>query len=488
MRQALLIALTTLFLGPAGYAREADLARIFLPGRAVLDADGDGFPEKPAVTIVVPDRPTSHELALAADIAARVNFESLALDLGLVRRESEVRGRRDLPGLILVGGRLALAREALKERGGPAAGALAAHQGLVFAFELKGQSGVACVAGSDETLLRTGRAFFLRWPYFWEIWGREARATYDALEEDLDKFLAEANARPSRTAVKEALYEFTVPPAAADSLQALAFDQGQVRDLTVEVHFADDGRKARALDALTALRSQKRKGIRTDVLSYPGCAGLSLVLRGRNASSRVELPRVGSTKRLLTPGFKDRPATEPAGKEFDLLGVFSTKAVYSDQDRDGIPDGLDTTVVIPAALPAVGSATLASRLVLDTAGASFPIVRLDTEVEHRKSLAAPILVGPNALTADLVKTGKLKLPELGPAEGLLKIVPKAFGTSSALVVHAPDEAGLEGILAYLGRTFPHFEEFGDGHPQLGDAAADMEKFLKGGKGAAASPS
>ncbi len=484
MKRALIIALTTLFLGPAGYAREADLARIFLPGRAVLDADGDGFPEKPSVTIVIPDRPTARELALAADIAARVNFESLALDFGLVRRESEVRGRRDLPGLILVGGRLALAREALKEGAGRGAGALAAHQGLVFAFELKGQNGIACIAGSDETLLRTGRAFFLRWPYFWEIWGREARATYEALEEDLDKFFAEADARPSRTAVKEALYEFTVPPAAADSLQALAFDQGQVRGLTVELHFADDGRKDRALDALKALRAQQSKGIRTDVLSYPGCAGLSLVLRGRGASSRAELPRVGSTKRLLTPAFKDRPGAEPAGKEFDLLGVFSTKAVYSDQDRDGIPDGVDTTVVIPADGPALGTSLLSTRLVLDTAGASFPIVRLDAEIEHRRSLAAPILVGPNALTADLVKTGKLNLPRLGPAEGLLKIVPAAFGKSSALVVHAPDEAGLEGVLAYLSRKFPHFEEFGDGHPQLGDAAADLEKFFKGEKGAA----
>ncbi len=485
MKKALTALLTALLTYQAGLAGGTDLARLLSPGSAVMDMDGDGFPEKPAVTIVVPDRPTPYELALAADIAARVNFESLAVDLGLVRRESEIRGRRDLPGLILIGGRLALAREALKERTGRGGGVPAAHQGLVFSFELKGQSGIACVAGSDETLLRTGRAFFLRWPYFWEIWGREARATYEALKEDLDKFFGEADARPSRTAVKEALYEFIVPPAAADSLQALAFDQGQIRDLTVEVQFADDGGKARALDALTALRSQQSRGIRTDILSYPGCAGLSLVLRGRDAGVlRIELPRTGSTKRLLTPSFKDRPAAEPTGKEFDLLGVFSTKGVYSDQDRDGIPDGLDTTVVIPADGPALGTSLLSSRLVLDTAGGSFPIVRLDTEIEHRKPLAAPILVGPNTLTADLLRTGKLKLPPLGPAEGLLKIVPAAFGKSSALVVHAANEAGLEGVLAYLSRTFPYFEGFGDGRPELRDAAADLEKFFKGEKGAA----
>jgi len=56
----------------------------------------------------------------------------------------------------------------------------------------RGQAGIACVAGSDEALLRTGRAFFLRWPYFWEVWGRETGATYENLERDLEAFLAEA--------------------------------------------------------------------------------------------------------------------------------------------------------------------------------------------------------------------------------------------------------------------------------------------------------
>ena len=225
MKKTLLAAFAALVLAQAGLAETDSLSRLFLPGRAVLDLDGDGFPEKPAVTILLSDKPTAGELALAADIAARVNFESLAVDFGLVRRESEIGGGATPPLPILIGGNLAWAREALKQRGlDPAS--LPANRGLVFLFTRKGQTGIACVAGSDEALLRTGRAFFLRWPYFWEIWGRETGATYESLEKDIGTFLAAAGVKLERSIVREALYEFPAAPPVSDGLKALALRPG----------------------------------------------------------------------------------------------------------------------------------------------------------------------------------------------------------------------------------------------------------------------
>ncbi|MCX6571337.1 MAG: M14 family metallopeptidase [Candidatus Aminicenantes bacterium] len=466
-----------------GLAEVDSLSQLFGPGKAVLDLDGDGFPEKPAVTIIIPDKPTAREVALAADIAARVNFESLAVDFGLVRRESEVASRQSLPFPILIGNNLAWVREALKERRlDPVS--LGPNRGLVFLFARKNQRGIACVAGSDEALLRTGRAFFLRWPYFWEVWGRETGATYMSFENDLTAFLAEAGVKFQKTVVRDALYEFPVDPGSSDGLRALSFDQGQIKNLGIEIHFTEDGDRKKAQDALLLLERQQLKGVRTGVLSYPACAALTFELCFGDAKSQVILPRIGATKRLLTPGFKERPGAEGPGKEFDLLGLFSTKGVYSDQDKDGIPDALDSSIVIPDDFGSGNIAELSSRLVLATAGASFPLVQLQAEVESRKALAAPILVGDNALTLDLIKTGKLKPPALASAGGLVKIVPKAFGKSSALVVYAPGPLGLDKTLSYLARTFPYFEEYGEGKPQLADLAADIDKFLSGEKGAA----
>ena len=468
---------------PVAPAAVDSLSQLFGPGMAVLDLDGDGFPEKPAVTIIIPDKPTAHEVALAADIAARVNFESLAVDFGLVRRESEVASRQPIPFPILIGSNLAWVREALKERRlDPVS--LGPNRGLVFLFARKNQPVIACVAGSDEALLRTGRAFFLRWPYFWEVWGRETGATYMSLENDLAAFLAAAGAKFQKTIIQDALYEFPVDPGPSDGLRTLSFDQGQIKSLGVEIRFADDGDRKKAHDALLLLERQQLKGLRTGVLSYPACAALAFDLRFGDTTSQVILPRMGATKRLLTPGFKEQPGAAGTGREFDLLGLFSTAGIYSDQDKDGIADAVESSIVIPDDCGSGNIAELSSRLVLATAGASFPLVQLQTEVESRKALVAPILVGDNVLTLDLIKTGKLKPPPLDGSGGLIKVVPKAFGKSSALVVYAPDPLGLDKTLSYLARTFPYFEEYGEGEPQLSDLAADIDKFLSGEKGAA----
>jgi hypothetical protein len=483
MKKLPIAAFAVLILLHSGFAEVDSLSRLFGPGKAVLDLDVDGFPEKPALTIIVPDKPTAREVALAADIAARANFESLAVAFGLVRRESEVLSRQAVSFPILVGANQTWAREALKERKlDPAS--LPPNQGMIFLFSRPGGQGIACVAGSDETLLQTGRAFFLRWPYFWEVWGRESGATYMGLEADLAGFLSAEGITLQKIVVREALYEFPVAPPPSDGLQALSFNQGQIKNLTVEAHFAAAGDRKKAQEALALLGLQRLKGIRTGTLSYPGCAILTFELRCGEALSRIALPRTGSTKRLLTPGFKERPGAEPSGKEFDLSSLFSTKGVYSDQDRDGIADGLDSVLVIPSDFSGLSAAGLSSRLVLATAGATFPLVQLDSEIEARKSLTAPILIGENKLTLDLVKTGKLPSRLLESSTGLVKVIPKAFGKSSVLVVRAPDPPGLEKTISYLSQTFPYLEDYGEGRPQLADLTADLDRFLTGEKGAA----
>jgi hypothetical protein len=483
MKRILLAALGGLLLAPLAVAEVRSLSHVFMPGRSILDLDGDGLGDRPALSIILPDDPSAFELALAADISARANLESLAVDFGLVRRASEVAKLESLPFPILIGDRLPWVGEALRGRR-TKLGPLGPNEGLVFLFERKGQSAVACVAGSDEGLLRTGRAFFLRWPYFWEVWGRETGATYLSLESDISAFFSRAKITVPRTVVREAFYEFPVRPQAPNGLRSLSFDQGQIKNLTVELFFATEAERVGAREALAALGERRRKGGDTEILSYAGCAQVTFELRAGANLDAVAIPRMGATKRLLTPAFKERPRPERTGKEYDLLTAFSAKGFYADQDGDGILDGLDSTVVIPEKAAAEGVSELASRLMLSTAGGAFPVVLLDSEVESRRALAAPILVGANDLTLDLVKTGRLKMPVLESEWGLARVVPKAFGKSSALVITAPDASGLQKTLSYFSRTFPYFDDFAQGRPQFGDASADFEKFLNGEKGAA----
>ena len=481
-KSLILVLLLAALLSPAA-GEMGSLSHLFLLGRSLKDTDGDGLADRIALTIVIPDNPSSSELALASDIAARANFESLAQDFGLIKRESEVPSLDRVENPILIGTNVKWLRDALKGKDivlpdlGP-------NQAVVAIFAAKTQTGLVLAAGSDDALLQAGRAFFLRWPYLWDIWGREEGATYDKLEKDVAQFLTAEGVSLQRTAIRSALYEFPSLKKGPGTLKKLAFNAGEIKDLTIEVYFADDDDLTKTAKAVDAVREQHVRGQRSEIFSYPGCAQLTFSLRYGRRTLQAALPRLGYPKRMLTPGFKDAGRADGAGKEFDLTGLFSAKGFYGDMDKDGILDSLDAKVIIPPVGAARGVGPLAAKLMLNTAGAAFPVVYVDREIENRKTLVAPILVGPSALILELQRTGKLRVPALEGAWGVAQVVPRAFNKSSALAFLGADAIGLDKILAYFNRTFPYFDEYKSGRPQIGDVPADIERFLKGDKGAA----
>ncbi len=88
MKKGLSLSLFLLLLVQAGKAEISSLSQLFAPGQTIQDLDGDGYGEKVSLSIIIPDDPSAEELALAADIAARANLESLSQDYALVLRES----------------------------------------------------------------------------------------------------------------------------------------------------------------------------------------------------------------------------------------------------------------------------------------------------------------------------------------------------------------------------------------------------------------
>jgi hypothetical protein len=86
--KTILISLCFLICFQSSPADVTSLSQIFKIGKGLLDRDGDGLAEKIAIRIFLPDNPHSQELALASDIAARSNLESLVVDFDLVRQES----------------------------------------------------------------------------------------------------------------------------------------------------------------------------------------------------------------------------------------------------------------------------------------------------------------------------------------------------------------------------------------------------------------
>ncbi|MGI9629300.1 MAG: hypothetical protein ACR2QM_20940, partial [Longimicrobiales bacterium] len=157
LRSSLGIALGLLVLAPlapgigleaAGQTLETlDLATLFEPGNLVVDENGDGVPDQLGATILLPPSPSDVELAAASEIAARLGFETMALDLPL-RTE-----RRDMDVGILIGSR-ALAAEGLDA---DAFRALATGGAAVATLESRGARWLAVLGETDQELMRAAR-------------------------------------------------------------------------------------------------------------------------------------------------------------------------------------------------------------------------------------------------------------------------------------------------------------------------------------------
>ncbi|MCK4930729.1 MAG: hypothetical protein KAT01_01080 [Candidatus Aminicenantes bacterium] len=469
----------------SGWSDEIDsLSQILLTGKGIKDTDKDTFADKISLCMIIPDNPNPYEIALASDIAARVNLESLVVDLFLVKKESETREKMPSIFPVLIGRQTKWAKR-LERQSILDTSSLSEHQGFVTVFKDKGQTGIAVVGGSPETLLRTGRAFFLRWPYLWDIWGREEGATYLTFEEDLATFFKDAGVRFERALIQTVLYEFPPTDSPHESLQRLRFNHGEIKTMRVRIDFPNSEQKELALHTLEELKSHHQKGLRTHILTYAGCAQISFELRSGSQHSEFYLHRVGYPKRLLTPSYKSVARPKIEGKDYDLLSMFSTKGFYSDINEDKIQDKIDSKIIIPQETSIESVSALASKLVLFSAGGSFPLLYLDKEIEDEKGLISPILIGStNTLYKSLIKIGKLKPPPLLPGQGMATIIPKAFNPSNALVVMGSDREGLEKILAYLSQTYPYLDEYGEGHSEIHEIPGVVEEFLTGKYGSA----
>jgi hypothetical protein len=176
MRKKILFFSIMLALCVRGMAETSSLSQIFLLGKGIKDLDKDNLGEKVSLHIIIPDAPTACELAVAGDIAARANLESLVIDFSLVKKESEVKSIQNLENPILIGTNLKWIKKLKKEKNINLP-QLEKDQGLVSLLYYKNKPLVVLTAGSEEALLYTGRSFFLRWRYLWEICGQQEGVT-----------------------------------------------------------------------------------------------------------------------------------------------------------------------------------------------------------------------------------------------------------------------------------------------------------------------
>jgi hypothetical protein len=455
------------------------LAAVFSgPHAAVRDTNGDGLNDAVEARVVVPAVPTADDIEAAANIAARLGYETTALTLPLVERDSEVKipGEIGLP--ILVGRQNAFVQK-LVERGAISLKSLQPGQGLIalVSSPLGGPAGVVVAGGDDAGTLAAGVELGARLPRLWNMTG----ITLGGIEQQVVTFLASRGIAGATARVQTLVVDAERRGIASVGVRAV-------------VAPALAGRAAAALNDLDAAH---RRGQSERTLDFAEAAATTVeIVSDGTKRAEASVGRSGMNARTLTPPVDpDEFAPEPnaAGvieprlapvKSFDLTNTYSIEGWFGDAYQDLIPDRTDTSLIVGDAADSLGAAHIAARLGLETTGITLPITKRDEKVKEPGNEPSPILVGcSNTLVQQLIKIGKTRLDDLRPGEGEVHIVPRAFGNATATVVAGADPAGTLAASRYLASRPPYLWDVARGSVSYEDLAGEATRFLAAKSGA-----
>ncbi|HEY7819290.1 MAG TPA: hypothetical protein VIG29_13780, partial [Vicinamibacteria bacterium] len=381
---------------------------VFSPGFLLDDRNGDGVIDFVNARLELPESPSAAVVAAASELATRLGFETMAMNLPLTEsRQGPVIAIR------------------------PGAPALAAGEGLVTTMTAEGQDGILVTGADDEGIRAAAEYLAGRAPYLWNPKG----PTFDTVQEEMKGLLP-------------------FEPSAARVLEVRATTAGLSRIL-VELELPSAGDIARARSGLQA------------GLGYEGVARVFARLSAEGRSVEIEVPRKQvAVEAGPVPG---RPGAEPK-HDLDLGNLFTPDGLLADSDQNLIADRIDALVSPGSGYR--GVIDLAARLGMESAGVSIPIARLPAEIEDGKEEPTLILVGDHPLSP---ASGE----SYGPGEGSIRVVPRAFGEKTALVVGGGDAAGVERALRQLAERFPNVWDRGKDRTTIDDVEMDLWKFFSG---------
>src|SRR5258706_6361002 len=210
----IILALPFLIAGTGSIGRTAPaetralaLSELFRPGVVFQDHNGDGVVDCVAARIVLAEKPSAGELAAAADIAARLGYETTDMNLPIRMkpdttdktdgaralqsdgtRDPQFDGARafqvsetDTGATIFIGAKsLAQANVTADAIGGSG---VKAGDGLISAFTLSGKPAVAVLGGDDDGLSAAAVMLAGHLPHVWDHKGSTTyKIAHDARE------------------------------------------------------------------------------------------------------------------------------------------------------------------------------------------------------------------------------------------------------------------------------------------------------------------
>ncbi|MCH7715869.1 MAG: hypothetical protein IH876_07050 [Gemmatimonadetes bacterium] len=436
------------------------LELVFEIGPVLQDRNGDGDIDFVAARLVLGQPASDGDVAAAANVAARLGFETSAMNLPLTTATDGI------PIAIGQGGlaRLGIDWQALGVDLEPGVGVVALVDGAV------------AIAGGDEAgTAAAATAFSARTPYLWSTEGPTLSDVVEGVERVLAaddiasdgihvaRFVVEA----PRAGLRRLDVQVHVAPAALERAETALRDAAE----KAEIPPADEDSTDAESENLTEAEQQEVLSLRFDGLRL-----LRIYLSAPPAEP-VIIHVVGSDEEPSRASGRRPDGGNKA--DMDLSNLYTTSGFLGDSDKDLIPDRVD--VMLSAASDSSGvTADLAARLALEATGVAIPIAVRPDEIDDPEQFPPLVLIGgSHPLVRQLVEEEKLSIPDLEPGQGFIRVVPDAFGEKTAMVIVGADNAGLTRAVRQVAERFPHVWERGKDRTTTEDVEYDLWRALAG---------
>lgn len=417
------------------------------PSSLLADTNGDGIADVVPGRIVVPEATTSAEATAAANLAARLGYETAAADLNPIRRMSTLQTPVEQP-VILLG----VDEGDTEPRLGPGEGRIE----VVAPNDTYASGALRLVGGDASGLLAAASYTSGRLPALWSLDGRTAEDAAGAVEDALSSEDVEVEAvRPRHVTV------------------------GQNRPGVLQLALQVEVPTAEAATAARSVLDAEGGTTEGHPLHLRDVHAVRAAVNGPTETSTIQV-RPKTTWEPEVSSSKDRSVDRAP----ELHELYSLDGFYDDTNHDFVPDDVVGTVSYAgtAAVDPVGA--LAMRIGLETAGARWPLVQPAGSMDRLQDDGLPLLVGvDHPAVAQMRNDGVMPGAAPTAGEGLLELVEEGLGGAPTLVLSGGDAAGLERVAGYAARRLPYLRRHGKGQFELGQIDTDVRRFVQGKSGA-----
>lgn len=414
------------------------LENAFAKGWMLEETNGDDVVDFLRGHVIVPPEPTAAENAAAANLAARLGYETSGLTMPVV----ETTAQAESSGGKIYIGRAAPESAELTQM----VSLLGTGEGGVF---LSGDNLV--VEGADEPgLLAAATDFAARSPYQWETHGDKIEAIAKRVNEALTAAKLEASAR-----IVGLTYEDKEPG---------------IRRAILRISGSTDSEAVRKALSPEGKPPVRFAAVRELVLLIGAEAPLAIA-----NPNPLAIPPVG-------------PMTPAEPHPLDLGQLYTISGLLGGSAKMPIPDAVDSRLYVPAGMAGVAMANLAARLGLETTGVALPLAYVPSGVSLPQVQTQAVVTEDSKLGKQLVEElSKTKDQEgkeygseifspLSQGEGEIREIDNAFGKHAAVLARG-DVAGETAALEYTAGHLPFLWQADKRYESVDEIRYDLHRFF-----------